>query len=201
MQSAVQAAAHRKQATHFSSPFSSRCNTCAPRKRSWSCAGASGYSSVIVVCSISLKVTPIPLAIAAAEPITSPIFAIAIFRLTRGCYALVVNRADIRKRQPESHHLFVAGFSPADGLRGIGVQRIVRRVIEIRGSHQLRPFGKHKLMPQEVCFLPPEIVLRNIEQYLFVSVRKNGCGGHALSAIMHMRRIGDREDILRQRVA
>jgi len=29
-----QAAAQRKQATHFSNPFSSRCRTCMPRKRS-----------------------------------------------------------------------------------------------------------------------------------------------------------------------
>ena len=31
---AGQFAAHRKHATHFSSPFSSRCNTCVPRYRS-----------------------------------------------------------------------------------------------------------------------------------------------------------------------
>jgi len=39
-----QAAAHRKHATHFSKPFSSRCKTCAPRKRASKTAPAGGPS-------------------------------------------------------------------------------------------------------------------------------------------------------------
>src|SRR6185312_16283950 len=76
MQSAGHAAAQRKQATHFSRPFSSRCNTCAPRYRSANTGGASGYGSVSDGDIISLNVTLMPLAIALADSRTSPIFAI-----------------------------------------------------------------------------------------------------------------------------
>ena len=46
--------------------------------------------AVIVGCSISLKVMLMPLAIAAAEPNTSPILAIAIFRVSQGGHCRAV---------------------------------------------------------------------------------------------------------------
>src|ERR1700691_483258 len=71
MQLEGQAAAQRKQATHFSSPFSSRWRTWAPRKRSWRTAPRvgplpSGEFSTTVGWKISRKVMLMPLAMAAA---------------------------------------------------------------------------------------------------------------------------------------
>src|SRR3989442_220228 len=77
------AAAHRKQATHFSRPFSSRWSTCRPRNRCSNFGGSSGYPSATVGESISAKVTRIPLAIAEADWMISSILDGILFQFTK----------------------------------------------------------------------------------------------------------------------
>src|SRR6266508_3244069 len=60
MQSAGQAAAHKEQPTHFSSPFSCRCSRWRPRKRGYTGRLYSGYCWVIGFRKICRKVTPNP---------------------------------------------------------------------------------------------------------------------------------------------
>src|ERR1700736_1120124 len=52
----------------------------------------------------------------------------------------LIDRLGIGELQPESHHFFVARFAPPDGLRGIGILRVVQRIIKVRGGHQFRAF-------------------------------------------------------------
>src|SRR6266576_6618182 len=47
-----------------------------------------------------------------------------------------VYRIGVGELQPKAHHLFVAGFAPANGFRGIGILHIVERIVEVRGGHQ-----------------------------------------------------------------
>src|SRR3954449_609098 len=60
MASAGQAQAHSSQPMHFSSPSGCRLRTCRPWKRGGTGRTYSGYSSVVLVLNIVVKVTPKP---------------------------------------------------------------------------------------------------------------------------------------------
>src|ERR1044072_9832080 len=72
MQSAGQAAAHREQPTHFSSPFSCVWSRWRPRKRGYTGRMYSGYCCVIGFLKICLKVTPKPLTLSSGFGLTRP---------------------------------------------------------------------------------------------------------------------------------
>src|SRR6266478_4965031 len=93
-----------------------------------------------------------------------------------------VYRIWVGELQPEAHHLFVAGFAPANGFRGIGILRIVERIVEVRGGHQLRAFGQKELVLQKVGLLPPEVIVRHIENYFVAAIGIDGFGRHAFPA-------------------
>src|ERR687893_3095450 len=112
MQSEGQAAAHRKQATHFSRPSSSTCRRCWPRKRGWSVTGSSGYCTVHFSRGMYEAVVIIPLMMARVFSITSLMMPISPLALNEFQAAEEVGQLDLR---------VLFGVGAVDGVLADGV--------------------------------------------------------------------------------
>src|SRR4029453_3899989 len=97
--------------------------------------------------------------------------------------------------QPEAHHFFAAGLAPAQDFGRIGIEGIVFGIVEVSGDNQLGTFGKQQWFFQEVDLLPAEIVVRHVKQEFAAAVGKERFSAHALAAEVHVRGVGERENV------
>src|SRR5438046_8301712 len=58
--------------------------------------------------------------------------------------------------------------------------------------------SQQELLFQEVRLLPSKIIVRDVEEHLFATIRINGLGQHVFAAEMHVGRVCHRDHIFRQ---
>src|SRR5262249_965777 len=66
--------------------------------------------------------------------------------------------------QPADHHFFPGLLAPFHILRRIGVIFVARRVVEMGGAFDLRPFRNRERLFGHVVSLPVEILARPVQQ-------------------------------------
>src|SRR5437868_12919968 len=75
--------------------------------------------------------------------------------------------------EESDHHLFPALVAPFDDLGGIGIVRIVRRIIEMRHARYLSAFRQQNVTHRLVPKLPAEIVTGHAQNGLCLTGPEN----------------------------
>src|SRR5262245_39525273 len=106
-------------------------------------------------------------------------------------------RRGIDDRAEEADHHFLEGLiAPLHGLRRIGVELVVRRVVVVRDDFDLGPLRQQLRLLEHVADLPVEVVLRHREQRLRRAVGIVRDIDHVLAAHVHVRRHRRQERVL-----
>src|ERR1700681_3736162 len=85
------------------------------------------------------------------------------------------------------HHLIPALVAPADFFRWIGIEFVIRRIVEPRRYFKARTFRQELGLVQDEFQLPVEAVLRHAQQNFFFAGRIDRAELHPLASQMHVR--------------
>ncbi len=97
--------------------------------------------------------------------------------------------ADRHFEEPD-HHFFPPLFAEVDFLLRIGVRRVIRRVVEMRGALDHGAGGDHLGLGQGVPQLPVEVVARYAKQDFLFARRIDRTILEILAAEVHVRQEG-----------